>query len=227
MVLSAAFSPDGRWVATSSRDRTARVWEVETGKPVGPPLQDRSPINSATFSPDGRFLVTASDAGSARVWEANTGKPVGLSMEHQDRVWSAVFSPDGRRVLTAANNGGVVWEAMTGKPIGFPLLHERGGLDSAEFSPDGRRALTAAADGTARIWWVLLGVDSGQDADLLADLAEVAGGYRVNDFGSILTIEDPPRSLADLRRRIAGLPDRPGGVAWFARRFLPAPQASR
>ncbi|MGD0111941.1 MAG: AAA-like domain-containing protein [Armatimonadota bacterium] len=76
---SAVFSPDGRYVATSSADATARVWDAETGEPVTPSLDHLDPVSSAEFSPDGRQLVTASpyrwgrdwgnDQGSARIWD--------------------------------------------------------------------------------------------------------------------------------------------------------------
>ena len=38
-VLSAAFSPDGRFVVTASMDGTARLWEAATGKAIGEPLR--------------------------------------------------------------------------------------------------------------------------------------------------------------------------------------------
>jgi WD40 repeat protein len=37
-VLSAAFSPDGKRIITASADRTARLWDAATGKPIGEPL---------------------------------------------------------------------------------------------------------------------------------------------------------------------------------------------
>jgi WD40 repeat protein len=60
-VLSAAFSADGKRIVTGSADDTARLWDGETGKPIGePPKGHDGAVWSAAFSPDGKRIVTAS-----------------------------------------------------------------------------------------------------------------------------------------------------------------------
>ena len=68
-VVSAAFSPDGRCVVTASSDNTARIWESDTGKAIGGPLQHENRVVSAAFSPDGRRVLTASWDHTARLWD--------------------------------------------------------------------------------------------------------------------------------------------------------------
>ena len=61
VVMSAAFSPDGKRIVTASEDKTARVWDAATGKPIGEPLKGHEDaVSSAAFSPDGKRIVTAS-----------------------------------------------------------------------------------------------------------------------------------------------------------------------
>jgi WD40 repeat protein len=98
-------------VVTASVDRTARVWDAATGKPVTSPLAHQNWVVSAAFSPDGTRVVTASLDNTARVWDAATGKPVTSPLAHQDSVVSAAFSPDGTRVVTASGDGTArIWD---------------------------------------------------------------------------------------------------------------------
>jgi eukaryotic-like serine/threonine-protein kinase len=67
------FSPDGRRLATFSSERTARIWDVTSGKPLTPPLLHDGAVEHAAFSPDGTLLATASLDSQARVWHAAQG----------------------------------------------------------------------------------------------------------------------------------------------------------
>lgn len=65
-VHAARFSPDGRYIATASVDRTARVWEVATGAAMVV-RRHGGPVFEITFSPDGRLVATASADGTGWV----------------------------------------------------------------------------------------------------------------------------------------------------------------
>src|SRR5262249_35353182 len=66
-VNCAAFSPDGRLLATSSTDNTLRLWSVPDGKPQATPLDLHRAVHLVTFAPNGRSLVTQ-DFGLVRLW---------------------------------------------------------------------------------------------------------------------------------------------------------------
>src|SRR5208283_4664914 len=57
-VLSVAFSPDTRQVLTGCADRTARLWDAETGTPLLPPLEHSAAVQRVAFSPDAKVLLT-------------------------------------------------------------------------------------------------------------------------------------------------------------------------
>jgi WD40 repeat protein len=158
-VKSAAFSPNGTRVVTTSVDGIAQLWNAITGKPLGEPLMDNANANSVQFSSDGSRLVTSGD-NSAQLWDAINGKPLGEAMTHQGAVQSAQFSPDNRRVLTISDKSTQLWDAMTGKPLSEVMLHQAT-IHSAQFSPDGTKLLTAS-DKSARLWEAMTGKPLGE-----------------------------------------------------------------
>src|SRR5262249_50445726 len=99
-VREANFSPDGRTVVTASDDRTARLWDVATGREVGKVMRHDGPVVFAGFSNDGRWVLTASRDGTARVWDAATGEPRTPPLKHGTPLHHAGFSPDGKYVAT-------------------------------------------------------------------------------------------------------------------------------
>jgi WD40 repeat protein len=136
---SLSFSPDGRRLVTASADKTARIWDAISGKPLTAPLAHEDGVWDAQFSPEGRRVITASRDRTARIWDAGTGKAACV-LPVDSPVSFASFSPDGRRVVTTSDVDLRVWDSETGKPIGLPMLH-RFNADRASrpmFSPDGK-----------------------------------------------------------------------------------------
>jgi WD40 repeat protein len=206
-VTAASFSRDGQRIVTASVDKTARVWEAESAKPVGELMRHAGEVTAASFSPDGRRIVTASVDKTARVWETESGKPVGEPMRHEKRVTAASFSPDGRRIVTASyDKTARVWDAESGKPVGEPMRHEER-VTAASFSPDGRRIVTASWDKTARVWDVAVDMDLPLPS-WVPELAEGLGGRKFNAEGLLVP---PNKSIVELRKELLALK---GGDFW-------------
>ena len=151
-VRTAAFSPDGTRIVTTSDDKTARVWDSATGKLLLTLSGHKGALWDAAFSPDGKRIVTASSDNSAREWDAETGEPLAILNSHSAAVETATFSPDGTRIVTASDDStAIVWDAATGQQVAT-LKGHTGGLVKATFSPDGKRVVTASQDHFAIVW---------------------------------------------------------------------------
>jgi eukaryotic-like serine/threonine-protein kinase len=173
-VVAVAFHPgDGRRVVTASHDGTARIWDAETGRPVGAPMVHADFVLAAAYHPNGRFVATASRDKTARLWDAETGTPVGATMTHDNWVKTLAFSPDGTRIATGSrDNTARLWDAETGAPLS-PAMNHQAEIDRVIFSPDSRWVLTLGR-AIARLWDAKTGLETGktfQDPTFILDAA--------------------------------------------------------
>jgi WD40 repeat protein len=153
-IRSFAFSPDGRLLASGSRDGTARIWNARTGKLVHV-LQHHGYVLGETFSPDGRSLVTSSQDGAAYVWDVASGQRQLLLVDAGGGVDAAAFSPDGSELATAsADRLARLYYSQNGRLLA-PLAGHGGLVTSVAFDPTGRTIVTGSTDGTARLWEAL------------------------------------------------------------------------
>jgi WD40 repeat protein len=160
VVNSAAFSADGRWLATASYDHTARVWDLASADPNAMPRVLRGHtenVESVALSEDGRWLATGSWDTTARVWDLANPDPnaeAAAVFTHTRYVNLVALSSDGRWLLTSSdgeniNDTGRVWDLQSGAagPAELP-----GGVASAAFGAGGRWLAASMSDGTAWVW---------------------------------------------------------------------------
>jgi RNA polymerase sigma factor (sigma-70 family) len=141
-----AFSPDGKFVATGSKDKTIKLWDTEKGT-CKRTLEGHGEhgVYSVAFSPDGKLLASGGLDGTVRLWNPETGE---LKQTLTDGYFKGLmvlvaFSPDGKTLASAGDTaveprkGDVkLWDSQSGK-LQQTSAGQVEGVYSLAFSPDG------------------------------------------------------------------------------------------
>jgi WD40 repeat protein/serine/threonine protein kinase len=164
-----AYSPDGKWVATTTKGAQRNnkdefpkgnvlIWDAETGRQVQT-LADAG--LTVAFSPDGKYLASGPSpfVRTVHLWQVESWKKV-RSIESRGLDCMA-FSPDGRHLATSSSQGaGVdVYDVATGRLVRqLTEMNEGGGgmvldrIGYLAYSPDGRRLACVTDLKTVRVW---------------------------------------------------------------------------
>jgi NACHT domain- and WD repeat-containing protein len=106
-LLACAFIPKSDLLVSACADRTLRLWDVATGRPVrvlaGMPV---APL-SCTATRDGKYVIatTGNPAGTVHVWEVRTGRHVAQAAAHKPSCTACAVCPDGNAMLTFGTDG--------------------------------------------------------------------------------------------------------------------------
>ncbi|MFA4828880.1 MAG: caspase family protein [Thermodesulfovibrionales bacterium] len=164
-ITSVAFSPDGRYALSGSKDGTLKLWDIATGKEIRTFTVQKDTDISVAFSPDGKYGISA-DNYQIILWELATGKEI-RRFEGSNANTNAIFSPDGKYALSVYFEKLILWDVETGKKVRTFEGHF-GYVRSIVFSPDGRYVLSGSwgkksdsketdGDNTVRLWDISTG----------------------------------------------------------------------
>jgi len=207
-----AYSPDGRWLATSCSDETIRLWDAATGAFVRAIVAHDRSISGICWSPDGTILASASGDRTVRLWEPESGRRL-LTLQGEQGFGPVAWSPDGRRLAAAmpsALSGGTqIWEFTgadpryaTGRREGWQQVAR--GVITRVIRPRHIVTLVWCNDGNTLICGAsssgayLCNVQSGEFRILLKGNQNYAGNIALSPDGMTLASTSDPVTLWNL-----------------------------
>ncbi len=141
VIVSLAFSADGRRLISGSHDDDARIWNVKTGACLQTLSGHKDDIYAVAFHLDGDMAVTGSLDKSLKLWRVSDGEPVATLEGHEDKVRSVAFTPDGKYILSGSWDKTIrLWNGKTGKFI-KTLARQNRNVVSLTITLDGKYVL--------------------------------------------------------------------------------------
>jgi WD40 repeat protein len=146
-VIGLDISPDGQFIATSSNDKTVKLWS-RNGQ-LQHSFPHDSTVLSVAFSPNSQQVATGSLNGQIKIWNLD-GNLVRRVQAHEGPIWSISFSPDGSQTMATGGNKSVkLWQPDGTLSLTIPTGNPSYGLS---FSPDGQTLAAAILNGTIQLW---------------------------------------------------------------------------
>ncbi|KAK3823293.1 MAG: WD40-repeat-containing domain protein [Benniella sp.] len=149
------YSPNSDQIASSSNDRTVRLWNPETGA-LQHTLSHPDCVRCVAYSPQGDQVASACGDNIIRLWDVVSGTCRQLS-GHTDKVTCIAYSPNGHQIASGSRDHTVrLWNIEKGDCSRILSDH----IDTVwgiAYSPQGNQAASASEDTTVRLWNVKTG----------------------------------------------------------------------
>ncbi|EKX52264.1 hypothetical protein GUITHDRAFT_65478 [Guillardia theta CCMP2712] len=156
-VTSVAFNPlDENILASSSVDKTLRLWDIASASQVGEAMEGHEGwVLALAFRPsDAATLVSGGSDKALRVWNVADRKEVGKLEGHKDRVISIVFSPTDPNIAASSSADRTIrlWNTSTMEAVGKPLEGHKAFINDVQFALDGETIVASSRDHAILRW---------------------------------------------------------------------------
>jgi len=154
-VFGAAFSPDGKFLLTCSRDKTAKVWDVTAKESVLTFPDHQNPLYGVAVKADGKVGISVGEDNQVRFWNATgDGKQIRAVGGHTKAILRVVSHPKQPILATCSADTTVrLWSAENGKAL-QSLKGHTDWVYALALSPDGELVASGSWNGEVKVWKV-------------------------------------------------------------------------
>lgn len=166
VVTGMAFSPDGAFFATASRDGTARLWSTSNWKRQSTISGKNGPMTAVAFAPHGTSLATGYEDGTLKIFDMSqlrdrrslrliqrrpsVSESISLRA-HQRSITRITFSSDGTLLVTAStDNTARIWTLAN--PTAVRIISHDAPVHAIEITAEGTVLASASKDGIAHFY---------------------------------------------------------------------------
>lgn len=153
-ITALSWSPNGKYLASASYDKTVQLWEAANGKHLFTYKAHSARVNALCWSPDSKLIASASDDKTVRLWEPLTGRTDYIFEQHSGAVNTVSWSPDGQWLASGGDDRQVlVWQATKAEhEVSVTYREHAATVLTLVWSPDSRTLASAGNDHVVRIW---------------------------------------------------------------------------
>ncbi|KIJ10197.1 hypothetical protein PAXINDRAFT_86401 [Paxillus involutus ATCC 200175] len=150
IITSITLSSNGKFMASTSHNRTVYLWDMTTLAHIGPTLQCGDEVYSVAISPAGSHLLSGGHDMKIHIWSLEGMVPrdgpatLGPLKGHTNSVWEAHFSPNGNKVTSCDGDDICIWNSHSGD-----LVIAVNAVFFA-WTPDGQQLIAGCGDGSIK-----------------------------------------------------------------------------
>jgi serine/threonine protein kinase len=172
------FAPDGRHLASGSKDGVLLYWDAETGQIARRFPKHSQEIRGVAFTPASDQIASASGF-TVRLYDVR-GQEVKRYSGHTGSIKCLAFTADGKRLITGSDDKTIrLWDVAGGREV-MRFSRHTAGITALAFIAQTNQIVSASRDQTVRLWDLRSGLEVEQfAAENVLDLAAAADGRRL------------------------------------------------
>jgi len=151
-ILSIAYSPNGKLLASTTLDSSVIIWDSNSGKLLQTLKGHQSEVNTLAWSPNSNWVASGSKNGNIKLWEVSTGQLVHTMKSKDGQLRTINYSPDGKILSSASSNGSIILWDLSGFESLSKFKGHKSEINSMAFSSDGKILATCGSDFDIKLW---------------------------------------------------------------------------